>query len=168
MSPVLSSESELDLESVYLAELADLEERLNVDAPERFNEWGKPIDPANWIWKLYLLDPVSQEPIEIQGKRGGRRPLEVWLFSSRKTYYDRDGRYTAAARKFMHALTGGVLSEARVKELLGESGLPFGLCGGRVLVALQWYMAANGRKRLSVHTLLDTSGTRWWSRGAKA
>jgi hypothetical protein len=88
----------------------------------------------------------------------------VWLWSSRSTYYDPEGRYTAAARKYMHALCGQVIGDDQVRELLEESGLPFALCGLRCLVLLEWYESATGRKRLGAWELCAMSGNVWWSR----
>jgi hypothetical protein len=145
---VIESDAQLDLDCPYIAELIDLEERLNADAPPRFSQSGRQLSPRRWIWKFQLYDAVSDEPVERHGKRGGASPVEVWLFSSPSIFYDRQGRYTAATRKYMHALCGHVVSDLDVKELLAESGLPFGLCGLRCLATLEMCAPPEGRKRL--------------------
>lgn len=145
---------ELDMRKEYLAELIDLEERLNEDAPDRYNDRGEVVSKVRVIWKYALQHYPSGKPVQRPGKNGEARNVEVWSWTSDSTYYDPNGRMTSRGREAIHALAGCVLTDDEVAELVtdahGLETLPYALCGKKAIVELRTYTDSGGRERLAI------------------
>ena len=151
---------DLDLGETYIATLTRIEQRDNVDAAPRYTNTGRQVSNVKvlWFFSLATLENPQEEILD----PGKGTPFLVVASTSDSTSWDPTGAMTSRARNYIHALSGKVLTDAQVEDMLyvdaehdanPDHALPYGLLGKTAYATLSSFTRQNGDPGFGIQTL---------------
>jgi len=159
--PSEASQSPFDSDTDYVVQLFAIDEVApDPDAPKRYTDDGREVKPANirWSFAAWYYDSVLDSdfdgnPEEVLLNNGLTAVLRS--MTSESTFFDPTGRLrNGRARELMHGLTGRVLTNEEVDQLLEtESGLPEDLLGDYAIAEMTSYRDRNNQERVGLGRL---------------